>query len=112
MSDMKLQVAAIGSYFYPDVLVTCSAGDHASPMVKHEAKLVIEVLSPTTAAYDRGGKFARYRLIPSLQELALIDIDARQTDVYRKGADGLWVLHPFGVGQTVELASVELRIDG
>ena len=110
MSDMKLHVAAAQSYFYPDVLVTCSPADHASPLVKAEPSLLIEVLSPTTAAYDRGEKFARYRGIASLREYVLVDIDARSTDVYRKGGDGLWVLHPFDAGQAVALDSVGLEI--
>ncbi len=58
MSDMRLHVAAANCYFYPDVLVTCSALDLASPMVKTEPKLIAEVLSPSTAAYDRGLKFS------------------------------------------------------
>ena len=110
MSDMKLRVAAADAYFYPDVLVTCSAADHASSLIKSEPKLVIEVLSPRTAAFDRGGKFALYRLLPTLEEFALVDIDSRRTDVYRRGGDGLWVLHPFDAGETVELASVELQV--
>lgn len=110
MSDMRLHVAAVNSYFYPDVLVTCSAQDQASPQVKTEPTLIIEVLSPSTAAYDRGLKFSHYRSLPSLQEVALIDLDTRITDVYRKGADGLWVLHPFARGETVELASAGLQI--
>lgn len=110
MSDMKLHVAAAQSYFYPDVLVTCSAADHASPLVKTEPSLLIEVLSPATAAYDRGEKFARYRGITSLREYVLVDIDARSTDVYRKGDNGLWVLHPFDAGQAVVLDSVALEI--
>jgi len=110
MSDMRLQVAAANSYFYPDVLVTCSARDLASPLVKTEPKLVIEVLSLSTAAYDRGLKFSHYRSLPSLEEYALIDLDTRSTDVYRKGTDGLWVLHPFGRGEAVVLASVALEL--
>ena len=45
-----------------------------------------------------------------MQEYALIDIGTHNTDVYRKGADGLWVLHPFGAGESVKLASVDLTI--
>ena len=110
MSDMRLHVAAANSYFYPDVLVTCSAIDLASSMVKTEPKLIAEVLSPSTAAYDRGLKFSHYRRIASLEEFVLIDLDTRSTDCYRKGADGLWVLHPFARGETVVLASVALEL--
>ena len=113
MSDMRLHVATANSYFYPDVLVTCSALDLDSPMVKTEPRLIAEVLSPSTAAYDRGVKFSHYRSLASLQEYLLIDLDTRSTDCYRKGADGLWVLHPFARGEPVSLASValELRAD-
>ena len=110
MSDMRLQVAAANSYFYPDVLVTCSALDLASPLVKTEPKLIIEVLSPRTAAYDRGLKFSHYRSLVSLEEYVLIDLDTRSTDCYRKGPDGLWVLHPFAHGESVSLASVALEL--
>lgn len=110
MTDMRLSVATLGSYFYPDILVTCSANDRASSLVKSEPKLIVEVLSPSTAAYDRGLKFSHYRSLPSLQEYALIDLDTRCTDCYRLGTDGLWVLHPFDSGQTVQLASVALDI--
>jgi Uma2 family endonuclease len=110
MSDMRLQVQATNSYFYPDVLVTCSPQDQASALVKSEPKLLIEVLSPSTAAYDRGTKFSHYRSLHSLQEYVLVDLDARSTDCYRKGADGLWVLHPFARDEPVLLASVALTL--
>lgn len=110
MSDMRLHVAAANSYFYPDVLVTCSALDLASPLVKTEPKLIVEVLSPSTAAYDRGVKFSHYRSLASLEEYVLIDLDTRSTDGYRKGADGLWVLHPFARGESISLASVGLEL--
>ena len=95
MSDMPLHVAAANSYFYPDILVTCSAQDLASSLLKTEPRLIVQVLSPRTAAYDRGLKFSHYRSLPSLEEYVLVDLDTRTTDCYRIGADGLWVLHPF-----------------
>ena len=110
MSDMRVQVAAANSYFYPDVIVTCSSNDAASSHTKAEPTLLAEVLSPSTAAYDRGLKFAHYRSIPSLQEYVLIDIDTRTTDCYRKGSDGLWVLHPFARGESIALASVGMEL--
>jgi Uma2 family endonuclease len=110
MADMKVQLDASSSFFYPDVVVTCSARDAQDPLVKREPTLIVEVLSPGTAAYDRGAKFSSYRQLASLQEYVLVDTDTRATDVYRKGADGLWVLHPFTREQAVELASVALTI--
>lgn len=67
------------------------------------------MISPSTAAYDRGLKFSHYRRLASLEEYLLIDLDTRSTDCYRKGADGLWVLHPFARGESVSLASVALE---
>ena len=110
MSDMRLHVATANSYFYPDILVTCGALDAASPLVKTEPKLIAEVLSPGTAAYDRGLKFSHYRSLPSLQEYVLIDLDTRSTDCFRKRDDGLWVLHPFARGEPVALVSVALEL--
>ena len=110
MTDMKVQPLGSSDFFYPDVLVTCSAADRASALVKHEPRLLVEVLSPSTAAYDRGEKFAHYRRFASLEEFALVDLDSRRTDVYRKGGDALWVLHPCEPGQPVLLASVAVTI--
>lgn len=110
ISDMKLRVEAADAYYYPDVMVTCSAGDTLDPLIKREPVLVVEVLSPATAACDRGDKFAAYRKLPTLQELLLVDTDSRRCDLYRKGADGLWVLHPFEAGEAVRLASVDLTM--
>ena len=110
MADMKVQAEAASSYFYPDVVVTCSAADAESRQIKREPLLIVEVLSPGTEAYDRGEKFQRYRQIPSLAEYALVDIEHRRVDVFRKQADGLWVLHPFEVDTQMVLASVDLAI--
>jgi Uma2 family endonuclease len=110
MADMKLHAQTSDAYFYPDVLVTCSAADRASPQIKREPVLIAEVLSPSTAAYDRGEKFARYRQISSVQEVLFVDLDSRRSDLFRKGANGLWVLHPFEREDTLELASVGLHL--
>ena len=110
MVDMKLHPQDQDNFFYPDVLVTCAPQDRISPKVKREPCLIVEVLSPSTAAYDRGEKFAQYRAIRSLHEVVFIDIPARRVEVFRRGADDLFVLHPFEQGQTVTLESVDLKL--
>lgn len=110
MADMKLHIAAANSFFYPDLMVTCSLADASRRLVKQDARFVAEVLSPSTAAYDRGAKFSAYRALPSLEEYLLIDIDSQTCDLYRKGVDGLWVLHPSGAGSSVSLASVDITL--
>lgn len=110
MSDMKLFVDSAKSFFYPDVFVTCSAADRDRPLQKTDAVFVAEVLSQGSAAFDRGHKFAAYRALPTLQEYLLVDVDVRECELFRKGADGLWVLHPFAAGETVHLASLDARL--
>lgn len=92
MTDMKLAVRAADSIYYPDILVTCDPRDLAADTVMEHPKAIIEVLSESTAAYDRGDKFASYRLLESLQEYALIDPDRRRVEVYRRLPDGDWLL--------------------
>jgi Uma2 family endonuclease len=103
---VKLRVAAADAYFYPDVFVTCSAADATSPKIKSEPLLVVEVRS----ACDRDDRFAAYRALPSLQEYLRVDPDRRRCDLFRKGADGLWVLHPFERGTPVQLDSVQFTL--
>ena len=109
-SDVKLRVEAADCFFYPDLMVTCSPADAADRLVKREPVLVVEVLSPSTAAFDRGEKFAAYRQLPSLAEFLLVDIDARRCELFRKGADGLWVLHPTQGEEPLHLACVGLTV--
>ena len=110
ITDMKLRVEAADAFFYPDVMVCCSAADAADPLIKRDPVLLVEVLSPATAAYDRGDKFAAYRKLPGLREVLLVDTDSRRCDLYRKGDDGLWVLHPFESGQALRFESVALDL--
>lgn len=110
MNDVKLQVPAAKAFFYPDVFVTCSERDAASRLIQQEPLLVAQVLSPSTAAYDRGDKFASYRLCPTLVEYAVVDTDRRAVDLFRRNADGLWVLHPCDGDQSLTLECVTLTL--
>jgi Uma2 family endonuclease len=110
-SDVKLRVEAADAFFYPDVMVTCSAVDLSDRLIKREPVLVAEVLSPSTAGYDRGRKFAAYRGLPSLVEYLLVDVDQQRCDRFRRNAEGLWVLHPCEPGEALGLVSVDLVIE-
>ena len=92
MADMKLEVKTAEAVFYPDVLVTCHPDDLKADLAMRHPKVIIEVLSESTAAYDRGDKFAAYRQLESLQEYALIDPDARRVEVFRRMESGDWLL--------------------
>ena len=96
IGDRRLHVNAANCYYYPDVVVTCASVDTSNPKITTltAAKLVVEVLSPSTSAFDRGDKFADYRRLDTLEEYMLIDPEKGGVDAFRKGPDGLWVLHP------------------
>jgi len=110
IADMKVEVTRADAFFYPDVLVSCSAAYAALADRKREPVLLVEVLSPTTAAYDRGAKFASYRLIESLREYVLVDTERLAVDVFRRDASGHWVLYPYGPDEAAEFASVNLTL--
>jgi Uma2 family endonuclease len=102
---MKVQPAD-DTILYPDVFVTCDAADLRTDMIFRSPKLVIEVLWPSTQAYDRSLKFALYRHLASLQEYVLVDPDTRRIEAFRIGADGLWVLHDMSERSALSLVSV------
>jgi Uma2 family endonuclease len=86
-SDVKLRIEAADCCFCPDPMVTCSAADLADRLIRREPVLVVEVLSPSAAAFDRGDKFFTYRQLPSLAEVLLVDVDSRRCDLFREAAD-------------------------
>lgn len=106
---MKVQIGE-DCVLYPDVFVTCDKADLATERIFTAPRLVVEVLSPSTQAYDRSQKFALYRRIPALQEYILVDPDTRRVEGFRRGADGLWVLHDMSDGDTLEAACLGLRV--
>ena len=108
IADMMVRVAADNVGYYPDVMVTCSPEDRERDKFKTDPVLIVEVLSPSTAAYDRGNKFASYRLIPTLQHVVFIDPDARRMDHFQREGDR-WVLLPSDV-EHLELAALDCRI--
>jgi Uma2 family endonuclease len=89
--SMKVQIAD-DTIFYPDVFVTCSPADLQTEMVFTAPTVVIEVLSPSTQAYDRSQKFALYRRLASLKEYVLVDPDTRRVESFWRNGEGQWVL--------------------
>ena len=108
ITDMKLRVEAADAFFYPDVFVTCDARDTSEPLAKRHPTLICEVLSESTEAYDRGGKFAAYRTLESLNEYLLIDSRRRAVEVFRRQPDG-WLLAPVAPDGWLELHSLGFR---
>jgi Uma2 family endonuclease len=94
---------------YPDVFVTCDADDKVTELVFAAPTLIIEVLSPSTHAYDRGLKFALYRRLPSLKEYLLVDPDTRRVEAFRL-SDAGWVLHDMSDADTLHLGSLGIDL--
>ncbi len=110
MADMKLRVETADAFYYPDVMVSCDERDRTSTRdFIHYPSLIIEVLSPKTAAFDRGEKFADYRTIETLQEYVLINQERVSVECFRRNEVGLWVLHPYQAGDEIYLASVDFH---
>ncbi|WP_018936789.1 Uma2 family endonuclease [Thioalkalivibrio sp. ALJ24] len=116
IADMKLRVEAADAFFYPDVMVTCDPQDRGREQYKQAPLLVVEVLSPSTEAFDRGAKFAAYRSLASLQEYLMIDPASGAVELYRRDPEGHWVLYTHdprdSMEDTVELRSVGLTLEG
>lgn len=111
MAQMKVHIASTGDMFYPDVLVTCDARDLAASLEMQHPKLIIEVLSPSTATFDRGDKFLTYRRIEALEEYALVDPHSKSFEVYRRQANGSdWLLTQGQVEEGLVLQSVGLTV--
>lgn len=92
ISDMKARVEARNCFYYPDVMVTCDPRDAETDTYKRFPKLIVEVLSASTEAFDRGDKFASYQALESLDEYVLINTRQQRVESFRRSADGLWVL--------------------
>ena len=110
ISDMKLRVETANAFFYPDVFVTCDERDHQAKLFMSHPRLIVEVLSDSTAAFDRGEKFAIYRQIPTLDEYLLVDPDSLRADCFRRDNTGHWVLYDFSKDDIVELQSIAFQV--
>lgn len=107
IADVKVQVSEIGPYHYPDVMVSCDPRDRNAIKLIRYPCLIVEVLSPTTADYDRGDKFTHYRQIPTLQEYVLIEAEKISVDRYRRLSSRHWDLQTYIERETLDLTSVD-----
>ena len=113
-NDMRLYIEKEGIYVYPDVMVVCG-----KPEIKKfksldnilNPVLIVEVLSESTADYDKGAKFEQYRTIESFKEYLLVSQDRKQLTRYTKQTDGSWILMDFiGDKTRIELFSIECSL--
>jgi len=93
----------------PDVTVSCDPRDRGAGDSIHYPTLVVEVLSPTTEARDRGQKALQYRACSTIQEYLLISSDAQIVELVRREKNGFWMLQTLGPSDSLELTSIGVR---
>lgn len=108
-SDMRVKVPATGLHTYPDISALCDEPqfeDDESDILLNP-QMIIEMLSPSTEAYDRGAKFDHYRNIESLQTYVLIAQDKPQIELFQRQDQGHWLLTVVkGLEASVSLAAI------
>lgn len=110
ISDMKARIESKNRFYYPDVMVTCDDRDRNNTTYKQFPKLIIEVLSDSTEAFDRGDKFADYQLLDSLEEYVLINTKKMRIESYCRTEDNLWLLQSYTLGnENFKLASIDFE---
>ncbi|HUQ93699.1 MAG TPA: Uma2 family endonuclease [Bryobacteraceae bacterium] len=111
--DLRLWVSARGMYTYPDVMVLSRQPeylDERRDTVSNPA-VILEVLSRSTEAYDRGAKFAGYRTLPSLQEYVLVAQTEARVERFRRMSGDRWILTELtGIEGSLQLESVPCLI--
>ena len=111
-NQMRVSIPAANSYFYPDVVVVCEEPCFEDDVFDTLLNpiVIVEVLSPSTEAYDRGEKFAHYRQLTSLQEYVLVVQDAVLVEHYRR-QEKQWLFTDFqNLDETLALPSVECEL--
>ena len=111
-NEMRVSIPAANSYFYPDVGIVCEEPRFEDDVfdILLNPIVVVEVLSPSTEAYDRGDKFAHYRQLQSLQEYILVSQDKVRVDHYARDATQ-WILTDFQeLEQHLPLTSIQCEL--
>jgi len=112
-SDQRVRIEATGLYTYPDVTVVCGEARYHTKD-SHSLvtpTLLVEVLSPTTEAYDRGAKLHHYQTIPSLREYLIVASEERSVDHYRRIESNRWELSSYAnPGDLIELPALSVRL--
>ena len=109
-SDVAVRLSSM-RYTYPDVSVTCDEHDQPAPdKTEIQApRVIIEVLSDSTEAYDRGRKFSLYRACSTVQEYVLVATRYQAVEVYRRTSQGWAIYQSYGPGDEVEIMSLDIH---
>ncbi|HYE20646.1 MAG TPA: Uma2 family endonuclease [Tepidisphaeraceae bacterium] len=115
-SDLKIGVPPARRVLYPDASVVCGALEYHPEdprrRIVTNPQLVAEVLSPSSASFDRVEKFALYRSIPSLREYVLVSQERPLIETFVRQADGVWIIAGAytGMDSVARFASIEVDV--
>ncbi|MEO6393058.1 MAG: Uma2 family endonuclease [Pyrinomonadaceae bacterium] len=112
-SDAKVRTPTDNLYTYPDLTVVCGEPVYADAKgdVLDNPVLIVEILSPTTEAFDRGRKFARYQEIVTLTDYVLIAQNEPRVEHFVRQPDGSWNLRPYtGLEASVSITSINCSL--
>ena len=109
-SDVAARLSST-RYTYPDASVTCDERDRSAPDKTdvQVPRVIVEVLSDSTEAYDRGRKFGLYRACPTVQEYVLVATRYQAVEVYRRTPQGWTSYQAYGPGDEIELTSLGIH---
>ncbi len=111
VADMKARIESLNIFYYPDIMVTCDPRDRDFEYFKRYPSLIIEVLSSSTEAFDRGDKFSDYQELETLQEYVLVSQNRQRIDCFRRNASCRWELYSYRVNQEVQFNSLNFNCD-
>jgi Uma2 family endonuclease len=106
-SDVQLKLSE-KRYVFPDITISCDERDRNQKETIRYPRVVVEVLSPTTEATDRGKKAAYYRACPTLQEYVMVDSEEIFVEVHRREEER-WTINTFEPGDTITLESFGIQ---
>jgi Uma2 family endonuclease len=111
--DLRVRIDPTGQYVYPDVTVVCGEPQFLDQRrdTLLNPTLIVEVLSPSTASFDRGFKFDHYVALDSLREYVLVASDRMSIEVFSRRPDDRWLLaKAIGAEDSIELESIGCRL--
>jgi Uma2 family endonuclease len=109
--DLRVFAADYGEYAYPDVTVICGPTEFNERKTAMNPKVIVEVLSTSTEAVDRGEKFDAYREIPTFEQYLLVAQDRPYAQTFLRQPGGNWLMHPYvGIDAVIRLESIGIEL--
>ncbi|NJL84260.1 MAG: Uma2 family endonuclease [Chloroflexaceae bacterium] len=109
-ADIKVRLESQNCFYYPDLLVTCDPQDRETPTYKRFPKLIVEVLSGSSEAFDRGDKFKDYQTLNSLEEYVLVNSKRQRVESFRRNSQG-WLYQAYTpTDPALSLQSLQLNL--